>query len=260
MHAHLRNAVVGPAAVAVVSLALATGLASRTEAAEGKITITWIGHAAFEVVSPGGTTLLLDPFILKNPVAPEALKDLSRYKPDAILVTHSHFDHVADAVALAKQNNAKVIGVFDHLRSLDLPKELMAGGNPGGKITVGDVTVHFVPAMHSSAPGGRPVGYVIKFADGRSIYDTGDTWIFGDMALIQEIYSPNIILLQAGGGPYNQDPATAALAIKKYFKPDLVIPMHYGTWPILSGEDEVRGALGGNPLVKMIKPGDKIEF
>ncbi len=93
-----------------------------------------------------------------------------------ILLTHSHGDYVGDAVAIATAGNVKVIGVFDHLRSLELPEGVAMGGNPGGKFKVGDVTVHFVPAMHSSSPGGRPLGYVIEFADGRSLYDTGDTW------------------------------------------------------------------------------------
>ena len=177
-----------------------------------------------------------------------------------ILLTHSHGDHVGDAEAIAAASGAKVIGVFDHLKSLNLPEGAAMGGNPGGKFKVGDVTVNLVPAMHSSSPGGRPLGYVVQFADGRSLYDTGDTWIFGDMALIDEIFSPNIVLLQAGGGPYNQDPGIAALAIKKYFKADVVIPMHYGTWPILSAEADVKAELGGTAGIKIMQPGDSADF
>ncbi len=250
----------GIAVFAALNLVLLIAAASPARASDGKIHITWLGHAAFQVTSPGGTTLLLDPFIANNPKTPAELKDLAQYKPDAILLTHSHGDHVGDAVAIATASGAKVIGVFDHLKSLGLPEGSAMGGNPGGKFKLGDVTVHFVPAMHSSSPGGRPLGYVIEFADGRSIYDTGDTWIFGDMSLIQEIFSPNIILLQTGGGPYNQDPKTAALAIAKYFKPDVVIPMHYGTWPILSGEAEVKAELGGTAGIKFMTPGDSADF
>ncbi len=259
MHAYLRTPITALAGFAALAFLLLAQAVSPARAA-GDITITWLGHAAFQVVSPGGTTLLLDPFITNNPTTPEGMKDLSAYKPDVILLTHSHGDHVGDTLAIAKQSGAKVIGVFDHLRSLELPEGAAMGGNPGGKFTVGDVTVHFVPGMHSSTPGGRPLGYVIEFADGRSIYDTGDTWIFGDMALIQEIFSPEVILLQAGGGPYNQDPEIAALAIKKYFDPKLIIPMHYATWPILSSEEDVRKALGGDSRVKMLKPGEKVKF
>jgi len=246
--------------IAVVSLVLLLTATASAWASDGKIHVTWLGHAAFQVTSPGGTTLLLDPFITNNPKTPENLKDLSQYKPDAILLTHSHGDHVGDAVAIATASGAKVIGVFDHLKSLELPEGAAMGGNPGGKFKLGDVTVHFVPAMHSSSPGGRPLGFVIEFADGRTLYDTGDTWIFGDMSLIQEIFSPNIILLQAGGGPYNQDSKIAALAIAKYFKPDAVMPMHYGTWPILSGEAEVKAELGGTAGIMFMQPGDSADF
>ncbi len=205
-------------------------------------------------------TLLIDPFMVKNPKAPAAMKDLSRYKPAGILVSHSHFDHTADAMTIAKASGAKVVGNSDHIRKWDLPKGQKKGGNPGGKIKIGDVIVHFTPAMHASAPGGRPVGFVLEFTDGRSLYHTGDTGIFGDMWLIQEIHKPNIILLQSGGGPYNQDPKIAALAIKKYFSPDVIVPMHYGTWGILSSEKEVRAAFAGDNRVKFMQPGDKAAF
>jgi L-ascorbate metabolism protein UlaG (beta-lactamase superfamily) len=247
-------ALVAIAAIGVVFMVQTTDVSAQSK---GKIQVTWIGHATFEVVSPGGTRILIDPFIMKNPKAPAAFKNLSRYKPTVILVSHSHGDHVADAVPIAKMSGAKVIGVSDHLRSFkDLPKKQMLGGNPGGKFKVGDVTIHLVPAMHSSTPGGRPLGFVITFADGRSLYHTGDTTIFGDMSLIQELHKPDIILLQAGGGPYNQDPQAARLAIRKYFKPKVVIPMHYGTWPILSSDEEVRKAFGSDRRVVIMKPGE----
>ncbi len=245
--------------VALLVLALIAGIVQPVSAAN-KIKVTWIAHATFEVVSPGGTTLLIDPFILKNPKAPAAMKDLSLYQPNAILVTHSHFDHSADVAAIAKATGAKVVGASDHIRSFDLAKGQDLRGNPGGKIKVGDIVIHFVPAMHSSTPGGRPVGFVLEFTDGRTLYHTGDTGIFGDMELIQELHGPNIILLQAGGGPFNQDPKAAALAIKKYFKPDVIVPMHYGTFGILSDEAEVRQVLGGDNRVKIMQPGDTAMF
>ena len=243
----------------LLALALMAGIVQPVSAA-GKIEVTWIGHATFEIVSPGGTTLLIDPFILKNPKTPAAMKDLALYQPDAILVTHSHFDHSADVAAIAKSTGAKVVGASDHIRSFDLAKGQDLRGNPGGKVKVGDIVIHFVPAMHSSTPGGRPVGFVLEFADGRTLYDTGDTGIFGDMELIQELHAPNIILLQAGGGPFNQDPKAAALAIKKYFKPDVIVPMHYGTFGILSDEAEVRQVIGGDNRVRFMQPGETAMF
>lgn len=238
----------------VVSLTL--GLSPTAEARKRGIGITWLGHASFQIVIPGGTTLLIDPFLTKNPKTPAAFKDLKRYRPDAILLSHSHFDHVADAIAIAKASGAKVIGAHDHIKTLDIPDKQKAGGNVGGTFKVGDVTIHLVPAMHGSTPGGRPLGFIIRYNDRHVIYHTGDTWIFGDMALIQEIHKPTILLLQAGGGPYNQDPETAALVVKKYFKPRLIIPMHYGTFPPLADENAVRKAFGADPRVRILQPGD----
>jgi L-ascorbate metabolism protein UlaG (beta-lactamase superfamily) len=224
------------------------------------VRVTWLGHAAFEVTSPGGTKLMIDPFLNGNPATPKDKAKIAQYKPDAILVTHSHSDHVGDAIAIAKKSGAPIVGAFDHIASLKLPQKQQSGGNVGGKIQIKDVTIHLVPAVHGSEPGGRPLGFVITFADGRSLYHTGDTWIFGDMALIQEIYQPSIILLQAGGGPYNQDPETAALAIEKYFKPSVIIPMHYGTWPVLASEEAVKKAFAGDKRLKVMKPGETLEL
>lgn len=237
------------------TLAFLCTLIGAAHAAKPGIQITWLGHATFEIVSPGGTRLLIDPFVVNNPKTPAAKKKIDGWALDGILISHAHGDHAADAVALAKKTGAKVVGAHDYIKSLDIPKAQQAGGNVGGAIAIKDVTVHLVPAMHGSAPGGRPLGLVITFADGRSIYHTGDTWIFGDMALIQEIHAPEIILLQTGGGPYNQNPTVAALAISKYFKPKVIIPMHYGTWPILADEAAVKAAFKGDARLKIMTPG-----
>ena len=222
--------------------------------------ITWLGHAAFEVASSGGTRILIDPFLKQNGKTPEEFKDLSRYKPNAILVTHSHPDHSADAAEIAKASGAPVISVYEWVAGLDIPDAQKLGGNVGGTFTVGDVTVHVVPAMHSSAPSGRPVGFVLTFADGRSLYHTGDTWIFGDMALIQELFHPNVILLNVGGGYFGADPKTAALAIKKYFAPEFIVPMHFATFPILATEADVTAAFKGDRRFVLMTPGQTKEF
>jgi L-ascorbate metabolism protein UlaG (beta-lactamase superfamily) len=116
-----------------------------------------------------------------------------------------------------------------------------------------------VPAMHSSEPG-RPVGFVLQFTNGQTIYDTGDTWIFGDMALIQELYHPTILLLGTGGGPYGEDPPTAKLAVTKYFHPTTIIPMHYGTFPGLATEADVKAAFAGDPRLVVMRPGQSRSF
>ena len=247
-----------------LALLLAAAPAAATPphhpAAAKKITVTWLGHASFLVTSPGGTQLLLDPWLKGNPSTPDSLKDSSRYHPAAILVTHSHFDHSGDVKPIALASGAPVIASFDWAQTLGLPEKQVMGVNVGGTVKIGDVTIHAVPAMHGSDPDGRPLGFVLEFADGRTLYDTGDTWIFGDMSLIQALYHPGIILLCAGGGPYTEDPRTAALAVRRYFRPRVVVPMHYATFPALATAAQVRAAFRGDRRLHMMTPGETAEF
>ncbi len=222
--------------------------------------VTWLGHATFEAISPGGTHIIIDPWLKQNPQTPAAFKDLARYHPAAILVTHSHFDHSQDAVELAKDSGAPVIASSDWLEALALPQKQKLGCNVGGTIVIGDVTIHVVPAMHSSEPSGRPFGFVLTFSDGRSLYDTGDTWIFSDMGLIEELYHPVVILMNVGGGHWGSDPKTGALAIKKYFKPEVIVPMHFGTLPEMSKESDVRAAFAGDKRLLVMVPGTTRAF
>lgn len=248
----------------VLFLLVAMLVAIPVHAQSGKIQVRWLGHATFEVVSPGGTRVIIDPWFGQNPVMPDSLKVMNRWtganKVSAILVSHSHFDHSGDAKSLAQASGAPVISAYEYAASLGLPEAQVMGGNVGGSFRIGDITVNLVPAMHSSDPGGRPLGFVLQFADGRSLYHTGDTWIFGDMSLIEERFHPSIILLNVGGGPYTQDAATAALAIRKYFKPRTIIPMHFGTFPPLNTEAQVRAAFRNNSRLTMMRPGESRWF
>ncbi|MDB4899388.1 MAG: metallo-beta-lactamase family protein [Gemmatimonadetes bacterium] len=251
----------GALAVAVLSLALSAPVTAQTGRAP--ISVRWLGHAAFEIVSSGGTRLLIDPFLTGNPSTPDSLKNLARYsgaaKPAAVLVTHAHDDHALDAKAIAQSSGALLISAYEWVNQQKLPASQSMGGNVGGTFKVGDVIVHAVPAIHSSEPG-RPMGFVLEFSDGRSLYHTGDTWIFGDMALIQEMYHPNIILLCVGGGPYTEDPATARKAIARYFHPQAIVPMHYATFPGLATEAQVRAAFAGDNRVRIMQPGQQLTF
>lgn len=226
---------------------------------KGAVRLRWLGHAAFEIESSTGTKLLVDPFITDNPVTPAQLKKLDRYKdvdkPHAILVSHSHGDHSANAKDIAKLSDAPVIGMVEYVASLKLSPEQSKGGNIGGEIKVRDVSVHIVPATHSTESG-SPVGFVIEFADGRTLYHTGDTWIMSDMALIEEIHHPDIVVTCAGGGPYTQNPKVAALSIEKFFKPSVIVPMHYATFPALASEADVRAAFAGDTRAAIMTPGE----
>lgn len=253
-----------PVVLALLLIALLAHAPAQAQqkGAKKDIRLTWLGHAAFEIVSSGGTKILIDPFLKENPATPPEFKNLARYKPDFILVTHSHGDHLGDAIEIAKAAKAKIVTVnFPTLFEKEgLPEELIQTVNVGGTVALGDVKVHVVPAMHGSEPSGRPVGYVIEFSDGRSIYHQGDTWIFGDMALIQEFYHPNIILLNVGGKAYGQSPEIALIAVNKYFNPQIIIPMHYASLPTLSTEAEVRAAIGKDKRVQIMKPGQTKTF
>jgi L-ascorbate metabolism protein UlaG (beta-lactamase superfamily) len=246
-----------------LAVALATAVAApaalSAQSSRAPITVQWLGHAAFEITSSGGTRILIDPFLSGNPATPDSLKTLSRYKPAAVLVSHAHDDHALDAKAIAQSSGAMLISVYEWVNAQKLAPSQAMGGNVGGTFKVGDVTIHLVPAMHSSEPG-RPLGFVLEFADGRTLYHTGDTWLFGDMSLIQELYHPNIILLGVGGGPFTQDPRTARLAVNKYFKPQTIVPMHYATFPGLATEAQVRAAFAGDRRLAVMRPGQKLVF
>jgi L-ascorbate metabolism protein UlaG (beta-lactamase superfamily) len=246
-----------PRYVAFAAL-LTPGLA--VSQARQPITVQWLGHAAFEITSSGGTRILIDPFISGNPATPDSLKNLSRYKPAAVLVTHSHDDHALDAKKITEASGAMLISAYEWVNAQKVPQSQAMGGNVGGTFTVGDVKVHLVPAMHSSDPGGRPLGFVLEFADGRTLYHTGDTYIFGDMSLIEEMFHPGIILLGVGGGPYTEDPGTARRAVSRYFKPTTIVPMHYATFPGLATEAQVRAAFAGDRRLTVMKPGERRTF
>jgi L-ascorbate metabolism protein UlaG (beta-lactamase superfamily) len=257
--AFVRRAALASFVAATLASPASAQLARAT--ARATIGVQWLGHAAFEITSPGGTTILIDPFLSANPSTPDSLKRLARYKPDAILVTHSHDDHALDAKAISQLSPAtKVISTYEWINARGFPASQGLGGNVGGTFKIGDVTIHLVPAVHSSEPGGRPLGFVLEFADHRTLYHTGDTWLFGDMDLIQEFYHPNIILMCVGGGPFTMDPRTAQLALTRYFKPQAIVPMHYATFEGLATATDVRVRFAGDRRVSVMTPGQKLYF
>jgi L-ascorbate metabolism protein UlaG (beta-lactamase superfamily) len=237
--------------------------------AKGKTEVTWYGHAAFVVKTPGGTTLAIDPWI-ENPSNKDKGAIDRIQKLDFILVSHGHSDHVGNAVALQKKTGAKIVGAFE------LGKQLVAAGvsqdaagfatlgNAGGVLQLNDeVSVALVQAVHSSGfqastdgpilYAGAPLGFVIQVKGGPTIYHTGDTAYFGEMKRIGERFHPDV-MLACIGGHFTMDPQDAALAARDVGAKS-VVPMHYGTFPVLTGtpEELARALKASAPRGKMVQ-------
>jgi L-ascorbate metabolism protein UlaG (beta-lactamase superfamily) len=252
----------------LAALAAAPAARAAEPAARAKTEITWYGHATFTVKTPGGTVLAIDPWFA-NPKAADPKAGEGLEKVDYILVTHGHFDHVGEAVALGKRTGAKLITNFElgnALKGAGYPED-KAGfetlGNIGGVFQAGDATVIMVPAIHSSGfsddkgehGGGNPLGFVIQVKGGPVIYHTGDTDVTMDMKQIPERYGAVDVLLACIGGHFTMDPKGAALAAS-YVKAKTVVPMHFGTFPVIPGSpDELKAALKGHAKVQVLEPG-----
>jgi L-ascorbate metabolism protein UlaG (beta-lactamase superfamily) len=244
------------------ALALLVALFAAPAAhAAGGSTLTWYGHAAFKLTTPSGKVILFDPWI-SNPSNKDGAKDVAALdKVDLILISHGHFDHVGDAVAIAKKTGAKLVATFDLGNMLvrwgGYPAAqfgMDTGGNFGGDLSLfdGEVTISFVPAMHSSSVtsdvgtpkeeahyGGAPGGFVVAVKGGPTLYHTGDTDVFDDMALIGKMHKISF-MLACIGGHFTMGPERAAEAAR-LVNPGAIVPMHYGTFPALAGTPEALG-------------------
>lgn len=198
--------------------------------------ITYYGHSCFKIVTEEEKKILIDPWI-SNPLAPKNA-DFGPY--DFILITHAHGDHLGDILKLARTSVTEVIAIHEiqqYLLKQGIPK--VTGMNIGGTYKVNNLKFTMVPALHSSSfsdgsYGGEPCGFIITLENGVSLYHAGDTGLFYDMKLIGELYSPKIAFLPIGNH-YVMGPKEAAKACD-LIKPQIVIPMHYGTFPILTGD------------------------
>jgi L-ascorbate metabolism protein UlaG (beta-lactamase superfamily) len=217
--------------------------------------LTWYGQSAFKITTPAGNVLLIDPWI-ENPVNPNGKDDVAKLtEVNLILLTHGHSDHVGQAVEIGKRTRAKLVATYDLAAAmtsvLGYPAELADNdsiGHFGGQLTLldGDVTVCFVPAWHGSGVSkddvsppvyaGNPSGLVIGIRGGPTIYHTGDTCFFSDIARVSD-YNKIDIMLVCIGDHFTMGPIRAADAVK-LVQPQMVIPMHYATFPILTGTPE----------------------
>jgi L-ascorbate metabolism protein UlaG (beta-lactamase superfamily) len=222
--------------------------------------LTWLGHATFRIQTPKGKTILIDPWVMGNPACPDSEKKLNSL--DVMLITHGHGDHIGDAVEIAKKHNPKIVGIPELCGWLK--KQGIAETsemNKGGTQQVGDTKVTMVHADHSCGIldgdtlvyGGEACGYVIEFDNGVKIYHAGDTNVFGDMAIIRDLYAPQIAMLPIGDH-YTMSPREAAYACN-LLKPATVIPMHFATFPVLTGRPSELAKLAKNVEVFEMKPG-----
>ena len=230
------------------------------------LAITWLGHSTFLLRTPGGKRILLDPWLRDNPACPNAFKKPP--KVDLILASHGHFDHIDDLILCARESRAPVVGIFelcDWLGRKGIQNVLPM--NKGGSQQVAGLTITMTDARHSSGfvdngqmvYMGEPAGFVIRLEDQRTIYYSGDTCLFGDMRLIGERYMASIAFLPIGDR-FTMDPVAAARACE-FLGVRQVVPMHWGTFPLLTGTPadlkklvEPRGV-----QVLELKPGETAE-
>jgi len=241
--------------------------------------LTWYGHSAFKLVTPKGNVVFIDPW-LKNPKLEKGEEILNKLdRADVICLTHGHFDHVGDAVEIAKKTKAKLSCTFDCAaavrNALDFPggdEDSSYVSHIGGTVKMfdGEMTARFVPAWHGAAVmpsenkppiyGGTPTGVVLSIKDGLTFYHTGDTDLFSDMALVPLEHAIDYMLV-CMGDHYTMGPMRAARAIE-LVKPRVVIPIHYGTFPALTRTPEALGKemkeRGVKCELRIMNPGETI--
>jgi len=226
--------------------------------------IQWLGHSAFRIRAEG-KTVLIDPFFTGNPAFPAAAgKGLGRI--DHILVTHGHGDHLGDTLRLAREHNAQVVAIFEIAHWLGgQGHENCVPMNIGGTVNAGPLAFTMVNALHSAgfvdADGrvtymGVCAGFVVR-AGRWSVYHTGDTDVFSDMALIQRLHRPNVGLVPIGGH-FTMDARGAALACNELLDLEVVVPMHYKTFPVLADKADEFKRLVKRGRVEVLKPGETL--
>lgn len=227
------------------------------------LAITWLGHATFVITTPGGRRIVTDPWLEGNPMCPPDQKRIDQ--ADVILLSHGHFDHTGDIVSVARGTGAPVVAVFELAAWVERKGvQNTVGLNIGGTVNVAGLAITMTPAIHSSSVTengvteylGLAAGFVIRLEDGRKIYYSGDTALFGDMRLIGEMHKPDVALLPIGDH-FTMGPDAAAMAARMLGVRQ-VVPMHYGTFPLLTGTpDALKRLVEPHGIdVLVLKPGE----
>jgi L-ascorbate metabolism protein UlaG (beta-lactamase superfamily) len=224
--------------------------------------LTWLGHASFRLDSGGGKRVYIDPWF-DNPKCPESEKDPDRC--DVIAITHGHSDHVGSAVELSKKFGplpvVAMVELKGWLKQQGAAVDDLPGPNKGGTVEAVGLKFTLTNAFHSSAADdgtylGEAAGVVVELEDGKTIYFAGDTCVFGDMQLIGRIYSPDVAVLPIGGH-FTMDPREAAVACE-LLGVQKVVPMHYGTFPLLRGTPDQLKEQAPGVDVQAIDPGESL--
>jgi L-ascorbate metabolism protein UlaG (beta-lactamase superfamily) len=205
-----------------------------------KTRITWLGHATVLIQTAAGTNILIDPFIQQNPKYPKGFVLPSKIQ--YILLTHGHGDHISDAVPVAQKHGSTVVAIYELAAYIGARGAANTiGMNLGGTVQLNEVAATMVEAKHSAAAqdekgthyAGVATGFVLTIEGGPVLYHSGDTAVFGDMKLIHDLYEPTVVMLPIGGH-YTMGPKEAALAVR-LLAPQVVLPLHFGTFPALIG-------------------------
>jgi L-ascorbate metabolism protein UlaG (beta-lactamase superfamily) len=226
--------------------------------------LTWLGHAAFRIDTPGGKRIYVDPFLSGNPKCPDGEKEPERI--DVIAVTHGHGDHVGDTVELAKRFSPEIVAQVElkgWLGAQGAPVGDMPGSNKGGTVEAAGVKFTLTNAFHSSSSEegdylGEACGIVVTLEDGKKLYFAGDTCVFGDMQLIGRLYSPDVAILPIGDH-FTMGPKEAAVALE-LLGTRRCVPCHYGTFPILVGTPDELRQLAPDVDVVDVEPGGTLEL